>query len=197
MNDEDYAWNPETYLELMAQEIPDYPTLQDQLVAAASTVPAAMILDLGVGSGLSAHRVADAHPAARLVGIDNNIDMLTAARSALDPARTELHQRRLEDPLPAGPFDLIVSMLAVHHLDGPGKADLFARVAANLSPGGRFVLADLVVPDDPADVVTPIDGVIDTPSSLADQQHWLEAAGLSTSIHWRHRDLAVLVAVAS
>jgi tRNA (cmo5U34)-methyltransferase len=100
----------------------------------------------------------------------------------------------LEDPLPAGPFDLVVSALAVHHLDGPGKADLFRRVAAVLDPGGRFVIGDLVVPDDPADVVTAIDGVYDTPSSAAEQIASLRAAGLVAELAWSHRDLAVLVA---
>jgi hypothetical protein len=38
------------------------------------------------------------------------------------------------------------SVLAAHHLGGPGKADLFRRVAAGLAPGGRFVLGDVVVP---------------------------------------------------
>jgi tRNA (cmo5U34)-methyltransferase len=89
---------------------------------------------------------------------------------------------------------MVVSALAVHHLDGDEKADLFARIAARLRPGGRFVLADVVVPDDPADAVTPIDGVYDKPSSIDDQLGWLEAAGLRARVHWAHRDLAVLVA---
>ena len=66
---------------------------------------------------------------------------------------------RLEDALPVGNIDLVVSALAVHHLDGAGKADLFARIPARRRSGGRFVLGDVVVPDDPADVVTVIDGV--------------------------------------
>jgi cyclopropane fatty-acyl-phospholipid synthase-like methyltransferase len=55
---------------------------------------------------------------------------------------------RLEDPLPGGPFDLVVSALAVHHLRAPGKADLFRRIAEQLTPGGRFVMGDVVVSDD-------------------------------------------------
>ncbi len=192
----EFGWDPQTYMALMAEEVPDYPALQDQLVAAAGEAPATKVLDLGIGNGVTARQVAQAHPGARLVGIDSNADMLTAADAALDPTRTELHQRRLEDPLPTGPFDLVVSMLAVHHLDSPGKADLFARVAAALAPGGRFVLADLVVPDDPVDVVTPIDGVMDTPSPLDEQLHWLQQAGLRTRVAWQHRDLAVVVAEA-
>ena len=68
------------------------------------------------------------------------------------------------------------------------------RVAGVLAPGGRFVLGDLVVPDDPADVVTEIDGVYDTPSSAAEQLGWLRDAGLDARIVWSHRDLAVFVA---
>ena len=91
-------------------------------------------------------------------------------------------------------FDLVVSALAVHHLDGAAKADLFARVAARLRPGGRFVLGDLVVPEDPADVVTPIDGVHDKPSTIDDQLLWLTAAGLNAEVVWERQDLAVIVA---
>jgi tRNA (cmo5U34)-methyltransferase len=99
--------------------------------------------------------------------------MLAAASANV--AAADLRVSRLEDPLPEGNFDLVVSALAVHHLDGAGKADLFARVAGRLRPGGRFVLGDVVVPDDPADVVTPIDGVYDQPSTIGDQVRWLAA----------------------
>jgi tRNA (cmo5U34)-methyltransferase len=66
------------------------------------------------------------HPGATLVGIDASADMLAAA----DVPGADLRVGRLQDELPAGPFDLVFSVLAVHHLDGPGKADLFRRVAA-------------------------------------------------------------------
>jgi len=119
--------------------------------------------------------------------------MLAHARAALPPDRVELLVSRLEDPLPAGPFDLVISVLAVHHLDGPGKADLFKRLVGVLAPAGRLVLGDLVVPDDPSDAVTPIDGDYDTPSRAEDQLQWLRAAGLSPELPWAHRDLAVMV----
>ena len=90
-------------------------------------------------------------------------------------------------------FDLIVSALTIHHLEGPEKAALFARVALLLMPHGRFVLADVVIPEDPSDCVTPIDPGYDKPSSAAEQLAWLTAAGLTARRHWTHRDLAVLV----
>jgi tRNA (cmo5U34)-methyltransferase len=93
-----------------------------------------------------------------------------------------------------GNFDLVVSALAVHHLDDAAKADLFARAAARLRPGGRFVLGHLVVPDDPADVVTPIDDVHDQPSTVDDQLRWLAAAGFQAEVVWARHDLCVIVA---
>ena len=49
------------------------------------------------------------------------------------------------------------------------------------------------MPEDPADVVTPIDGDYDRPSTVAEQLRWLAAAGLQASVAWARRDLAVLV----
>jgi tRNA (cmo5U34)-methyltransferase len=179
----------------MREAIPAYDAFQEAVAEAGSGLQARRILDLGTGTGETARRVLERHPGARLVGIDAGERMLAIARGVLGP-EVELRRARLEEPLPDGPFDVVVSALAVHHLDGPGKADLFRRIAAVLAPGGRFVLGDLVVPDDPADVVTEIDGVYDMPSSTAEQLAWLRGAGLAAHVEWTHRDLAVLVAVA-
>lgn len=191
-----FHWEPDSYAALMREEVPDYGRLQDE-VAAATAPDVSRILELGTGTGETTRRVLARHPRAGLVGIDASAEMLAHARAALSTARAELRLGRLEDPLPEGPFDLVVSVLAVHHLDGPGKVDLFARVAAVLAPGGRFVLGDLVVPDDPADVVTPIDGDYDTPSTVADQRRWMEEAGLRARVAWAQRDLAVVVGAAA
>lgn len=187
-----YHFDPGSYAAMMAAEVPGYEQLQRELANATRGVAARRVLDLGTGTGATGSAVLAVHPGADMVGVDKSAAMLEAARAALPDA--DLRVARLEDPLPPGPFDLVVSALAVHHLHGPGKADLFRRVAAVLAPGGRFVLADLVVPVDPADVVTPIDGDHDTPSPAADQLAWLEAAGLRARTAWSHRDLAVLVA---
>jgi tRNA (cmo5U34)-methyltransferase len=188
-----YHFDPETYEALMAREVPAYDRLQDQLAAAASRPGVRRILDLGTGTGVTARRVLAVHPHALLVGIDQSDRMLAVARQAL-PAQADLRTARLQDALPAGPFDLVVSALAIHHLDGAGKADLFRRVAENLAAGGRFVLGDLIVPDDPNDGVTPIDRAYDQPSTLAEQLAWLRAARLSARTAWIERDLAVVVA---
>src|SRR5690242_17933695 len=130
-----FHFDPDRYLALMAQEVPAYPRLQDEVAAATHDVDARRILELGTGTGETARRILALHPAASLVGIDASERMLAHARAALP--RADLRVGRLEGALPPGPFDLVVSALAVHHLDAPGKAALFHRVAAVLRPGGR------------------------------------------------------------
>ena len=49
-------------------------------------------------------------------------------------AEADLRVSRLEDALPEGNFDLVVSARAVRHLDGDGKAELFVRVGDRLRP---------------------------------------------------------------
>jgi tRNA (cmo5U34)-methyltransferase len=190
---EQFHFDPVTYLDIIREEVPAYDELQDAVAAASDGMRAARVLELGVGTGETSRRVLELHPDAELIGIDESAEMLAAAAATV-VARADLRVARLEDPLPEGSFDLVVSALAVHHLDGAGKAHLFGRVADRLRPGGRFVLGDVVVPEDPADVVTPIDGVYDMPSSVADQLRWLDEAGLDARVAWARQDLAVIVA---
>ena len=186
-----FHFDPASYLETIRAEVPAYDELQDAVAEATAGIHAERVLELGVGTGQTSRRVLDLHPEAELVGIDESAGMLAVASADLI---ADLRVSRLEDPLPEGDFDLVVSALAVHHLDSAGKADLFARVAALLRPGGRFVLGDVVVPDDPADLVTPIDGVYDQPNTVDDQVRWLAAAGLDAKVVWTREDLAVIVA---
>jgi tRNA (cmo5U34)-methyltransferase len=188
-----FHFDPVTYLEMIREEVPAYDAFQDAVAAATAGGGVERVLELGVGTGQTSRRVLALHPSAGLIGIDESAEMLAAAATHVPAADLRVH--RLEDPLPEGPFDLVVSALAVHHLDGVGKADLFARIADRLGPDGRFVLGDVVVPEDPADVVTPIDGVYDKPSTVAEQLEWLAAAGLPARVVWERQDLAVIVGV--
>lgn len=187
-----YEWNPETYLDEMLVEIPGYEELQDVVAAATDGIAARDVLELGTGTGETAMRVLERHPGARWTGIDASEAMLARALERLP--NLELRVSRLEDPLPAGPFDLVVSTLAVHHLDGAAKRDLFGRVAGVLRPGGRFVLGDVVVPRAGETGAIEIDWVMDLPDTVADQLAWLEAAGFTATAVDVRSDLAVFTA---
>jgi tRNA (cmo5U34)-methyltransferase len=185
----DYEWNPEGYLEQMTEEIPGYAELEDAVAAATEGLEVARVLELGTGTGETAVRILAKHPGAHWTGIDSSGAMLDRARERLPDA--DLHEARLEDPLPRGPFDLVVSVLAVHHLDANVKRDLFTRIA-QLSP--TFVMGDVIVPERPEDVVIEIDGVYDTPSTIAEQLAWLDEAGFTTTVTQVRTDLAVFTA---
>ena len=185
-----FHWDPDGYLKMVRAEVPDYDRLQDEVANATEGIDARRALELGTGSGVTAQRVLARHPHAQLTGVDSSEEMIAAA----DLPGADLRLQDLRDPLPEGPFDIVFSALAVHHLEGPQKADLIARVATALAPGGRFVLADVVVPDDPADVVTPLDEGFDLPETVPDLLRWMGEAGLRARVSWQARDLAVLVA---
>lgn len=188
----DHEWNPDTYLAEMAAEIPGYEELQDAAAAATEGVGAHAVLELGVGTGETALRVLTRHPDAHWFGIDASEPMLARARERLPGA--DLRLGRLEDALPGGPFDLVVSTLAVHHLHADAKRDLFRRIGRVLRPGGRFVLADLVVPRPGEEGPIVVDWEMDVPDSAADQVAWLREAGFDADAEHVRTDLAVIVA---
>ena len=194
--DGQYHFDPNTYADMIRDDIPIYDALQDALVAASGD-RARTILELGTGTGETARRLLLRHPDASLVAVDESGPMLEQARVALPPARVEFVVARLQDRLPGGPFDVVASALCVHHLDGEEKADLFRRMRAALSPGGRFVVADVVEPEDPADARIPLTSGYDKPSTVADQLRWLREAGFAgTSVVWQRGELAVILAQA-
>jgi tRNA (cmo5U34)-methyltransferase len=110
------------------------------------------VLDLGAGTGLLAERVARAFPRARFTLLDVAERMLEVARArfAAEPAgRFRFVVGDLAAAaLPAGQ-DVVVSALAIHHLEDAAKCALFARIHAALLPGGVFVNAEQVLGETP------------------------------------------------
>ncbi|MHB8059786.1 MAG: class I SAM-dependent methyltransferase [Gaiellaceae bacterium] len=188
-----HHFEPESYPERVRSKVPQYEELEEALAGATETLAATRILDLGSGTGETARRVLEKHPLARAVLVDASAEMLEAARVALREDRIEeIVVRPLEDPLPDGPFDLVVSALAIHHLKSADKRLLFRRIAVALKPGGRFVLADVVVPDDPGRAVSSLDSPYDRPDRLDAQLGWIREAGLEPNVVWSSGDLVVV-----
>lgn len=181
----------DTYLAMIRAEIPGYDQLQALAAAATTDLRARRILDLGSGTGETALATLKLHPNAALVGVDSSEEMLAIARRQVPAA--EFIKSRLEDPLPTtGPFEVVVSAFAIHHLDGPGKADLFRRVSDVMAPGGRFVMLDVVVPTEPVTKPIDLERGVDMPSRLDEMLHWLQEAGLKPKAVYGDRDLAIL-----
>jgi tRNA (cmo5U34)-methyltransferase len=118
-----FDWKPEVYLERIRAEIPGYDELQAQSVAAIPSAPE-RVLELGMGTGETTRRLIEAFPEAWVIGLDSSPDMVFRARQSYD----DVQLARIEDPLPDGPWDLVISVLSVNQLDDEKKQALFRRV---------------------------------------------------------------------
>jgi tRNA (cmo5U34)-methyltransferase len=110
-----------------------------------------LAVELGVGAGWLSAAVLDRFPMARVLGLDRSPTMLEQTRRAADAHRERIELRlfRLEDPEWLGTVSglrAVLSSLVIHHLDGPGKAALYAALHERLEPGGALLIADLVAP---------------------------------------------------
>ncbi len=189
-----FRFDPSTYGEMVSDTLPGYAELQERLATATGT-GARRILDLGIGTGETSVRVLPHHPEAEVTGVDESPTMLEAAAARIGPHLVNAHVGLLQDELPAGDFDLVVSALAIHHLEGPEKAELFRRLRAVVAPSGRFVLGDVVVPEDASAGAIELTHGFDKPSTVSDQLRWLSEAGFeSVEVVWQRDDLAVMVA---
>jgi tRNA (cmo5U34)-methyltransferase len=175
-----FHWTPETYLDRIRAEVPLYDELQDAAVAAIP-FPPSRVLELGIGTGETARRLVAAHPDAEVTGLDSSPDMVYRARELGIEARLA----RMEDPLPDGPWDLVIAVLSVHHLTADGKRDLFRRVREQ---SRALVLGDVVeVPG--RDRTTPIDPKFDHPETVESLVEWTGG-----EVAWSEGDLAVIAA---
>jgi tRNA (cmo5U34)-methyltransferase len=118
-----FDWTPDEYLERIRARIPRYDELQEQAVAAIPFAPE-RVLELGMGTGETTRRLIEAHPDAWVIGLDSSPDMVFRARQSYD----DVQLARMEDPLPDGPWDLVISVLSVSDLDDTQQQALFRRV---------------------------------------------------------------------
>ena len=87
-----------------------------------------------MGTGETTRRLIEAHPDAWVIGLDSSPDMVFRARESYD----DVQLARIEDPLPDGPWDLVICVLSVHHLTNEQKRNLFRRVSGHVPrPGDR------------------------------------------------------------
>ena len=147
-----FDWTPEVYLERIRAEITGYDELQDQSVAAIPFAPA-RVLELGMGTGETTRRLIDAYPDAWVIGLDASPDMVFRARKTYD----DVQLARMEDPLPDGPWDLVISVLSVNQLDDDQRQALCRRVKDHAR---SLVIGDVFKPGELSDLVAWSEGEI-------------------------------------
>lgn len=171
-----FDWKPDTYSELIRSEIPRYDELQEQAIAAIP-FPPERVLELGMGTGETTRRLIEAYPDSWVIGLDASPDMVFRARENYD----DVQLARIEDPLPDGPWDLVIGVLSIHHLTADLKKNLFRQVKEQAR---AFVIGDVVK----ADVeIAPIEPDYDFPEKADDLAAWTGG-----TIAWQADDLAVV-----
>lgn len=177
-----FRWDPDSYLEQIRTEVPRYDELQAATIDAIPFDPK-RVLELGFGTAETTRRLFERYPGTRITGLDSSPEMVFKAREL---GWEEMRLGRIEDPLPDGPWDLVIAVLVVHHLDAGGKRDLFRRVREH----SRSLVIGDVVTVEPERVVTPLEPGFDLPSPAADQADWCGG-----EVVWEADDLAVIRAV--
>lgn len=110
------------------------------------------LLELCCGEGLLAAQVLQSFPHCTVYGMDGSPAMLNAAHQRLahfggrfQPVPFDLPSSDWRKP--PFPVHAVLSSLAIHHLDEAQKTQLFQDVFQLLSPGGVFIVADIILPE--------------------------------------------------
>lgn len=196
--------DPERVVEYLSREIP-HRHLAEEMLLEALPPRVERFLDLGTGDGRLLALIRRSNPKAIAVGIDTSEPMLARAAERFDAdPLVELRVHNLELPLAdSGPFDAVVSGLAIHHLEDERKRALFDEIHSLLVPGGVFANLDLAasasahlherfrreigrIEDDPTDRL----------ADFSEQLGWLREAGFAeVDCHFKWLELALVVAV--
>ena len=135
------------------------------------------VLELGMGTGETTRVLLEAHPEAWVIGLDSSPDMVYRLREEYDGVMLA----RMEDPLPDGPWDLVIAVLSVHHLTDENKKTLFRRVREQAK---ALVIGDVVRADVQVTTIDPERDFIDSADELAE---WCGG-----EVTWTKDDLAVV-----
>lgn len=109
------------------------------------------MIDLCCGPGLLAKALLEQFDQSIVHGLDGSQRMLSYARAQLNEYGDRFQTQIIELASSSWrqfpwPVHAVVSSLAIHHLNDGEKEILYRDISAALSPGGAFIIADLIRP---------------------------------------------------
>lgn len=132
--------------------------IMHRLVEAAG-IEARDILDLGAGDGIMTFELAKRQPVERATLTEFSEPMLDLARARVAAEKPsfrptyiagDFRERDWQDKVAEqGPFDLVVSRFAIHHIPDEQKQALYGDILGFLKPGGMFVHIEHVASGSP------------------------------------------------
>jgi len=176
------------------------------------------ILDLGVGTGITSQLLHEALPHAQFDLVDFSEQMLNGAKKKMKSGGNVKYilgdySKLILDK----PYDLVVSVIGMHHQNTAGKKKMLKKIAGWLKPGGAFIFGDLVTYRDKkkaalnqarhfhhlveksSDEKTLTEWAhhhlfLNEPAPIEEQLDWLKSAGLKPEVAYNKCNTALIVA---
>jgi len=134
------------------------PMLDEMLLALPPLPPGTTVCDLACGTGNAAVTVLSGYPTVQMVLLDEDPDLLSEAYSKAEQMTPDVETIRASletdgEPLPGGPYDVVLASLALHAIVGHeverGEAEsryelLFHTIRSSLTSGGHLIVGDHV-----------------------------------------------------
>jgi tRNA (cmo5U34)-methyltransferase len=181
------------------------------------------VVDLGCGTGTIAKMISERFPKSQIVCLDIAANMIDVAKYKLaDHVATEFIVGDFADVDFTEKFDVVVSSLALHHLETDAdKKKLYTKIFENLNPGGVFYNADVVLAstnqlqevymqrwkeymnrkvsmEEIENKWIPVYENEDRPAKLYDQIEWLKEIGFDpVEVIWKYYNFSVYGGVKS
>lgn len=129
------AWDPAQYDRFKAERSQPF---VDLAALALPAVPGGRVVDLGCGTGELTATLVDRFHAAAVVGLDNAEPMLAEARPRAGGDRLRFGAADIAAWADPGAWDVVLSNAALQWV--PGHAEVLARWAGALRPGGTLAV---------------------------------------------------------
>lgn len=200
------------------QLIPRYDEMLDALISSVRPRKGQLrAIDVGCGTGAVSELLLQAYPDLQLTCLDMTESMLGLARERLNGhdnvsfVLADIYDFGFE-----GPYDIVVSSLALHHLiTDHDKKEAYRKIFEALGPEGSFFNADIVLGSDDAvqelylmkwkefmyrsyskeevdRVRIPRYRKEDSPARLIDHLRWLDEVGFRmVDVTWKYYNFAV------
>lgn len=133
--------------DIIAKKIPHYGEMIDVLISAVPFPSRAEIdvIDLGSGTGNLSWMMRKKFPNARITCLDLSEKMLETSRNKLGENKTTYVLKDFSGYEFDAKYDVVISSLALHHLEVKDRQQFFAKIYEALRNGGAFLNADIVL----------------------------------------------------
>ncbi len=212
-----YHQTAEQYDQEIIAAIPYHQELHRWICNLIQILEVGSALDLGCGSGLTSQLLQNEFPGLQLTAVDFDEPMLDIARRRLGASVKYIQADYSGLDLGVEKYDLVVSVIGLHHQTDAGKRKMFQRIFQCLKPGGTFLFGDLMTYRDQkiaawnqakhfAHLVAHATSekmliewayhhlFLNLLAPVEDQMEWLEEVGFKASIEFMHMNTALICA---